>query len=127
VTKREHMVGMLVMIIVILLVSVFISCYQRSDSGGITAWTKNRLTNTTWQANVYNGTRNLYFGENSFREGLDEGEGDLSGITTGTYTISGDAVVLEYSSAWDGSSQQSTGSLIGDTLAIFSNEYKRVK
>jgi hypothetical protein len=106
-TKKERsLVGTLAMIMVFLLAPIFTSCYS-----------KNRLANTTWE-NDKGST--IIFGENSFT--VESADNPI--IVTGTYSISGDAIVLEYKLL---AASRANGSLIGNTLTVFNSNYKRVK
>jgi hypothetical protein len=80
----------------------------------------NRLANTTWE-NDDNET--IVFGENSFR--FYDSPDSVS--FSGTYSISGDDIVLDYDLTFWGH-QQAHGSLIGDSFAFLrKKEFKRVK
>jgi ABC-type phosphate transport system permease subunit len=114
--KLEKFWGTLAIIMVFLLVSIFTSCYQRSGSGGTNVSAKNHLANTTWESDE----RILVFGENGFRDGKKGSDSPISG----TYSISGDSIVFEYDFLGP---QQARGSLIGDTLSVWFQNYKRVK
>jgi hypothetical protein len=115
--KNMPQKNVIVFFMVFLLVSIFTSCYQRSGSGGTSVSAKNPLANTTWESDE----QIIVFGENSFRIGGKESNSPI----TGTYSISGDAVILDYSVF--GISTKSTGSLIGDTLSVLLDNFKRVK
>jgi len=76
----------------------------------------NRLAGTRWED--AHGTV-LEFGQTSFaRSG--------GNTLTGTYRINGDAVIFTFRCIWN-QPQETIGSLIGDTLAVWGRRFQRVR
>jgi len=105
----EKVLKILIIVFIIVISVLFIGCKP-----------SNPLANTTWEGHyTYTGSdASIVFGENSFQL-------YTSGVTTGTYKASGDAIVFDAGFA------QGTGSIIGNKLvmniAFGSYEFTRVK